>query len=265
MEKLLNLYNKSLQFFEEAFVYLEGKIERPEFVSFGSKKEYRYNNKSLKAAIIQKLARVVSGLHASIVLLEGGYVQELGAIFRTLDEFNEDIIFLCAGLRARELSDLHNKYLEYFYQEEFNIPNNPFLSDQKRPTIPRKKIRAAICGMKEYPLNPSDAAEVHRTISQAYSGYVHGASPHIMEMYGGHPPKFYVSGMKGTPRIAQFASNCSDYFYRGLHSIMLISLSFNEKAFFDKLVEFRKYFEIESDKTDLDKYEGYIKKIKRNK
>ena len=33
-----------------------------------------------------------------------------------------------------------------------------------------------------------------------YSGYVHAASPHIMEMYGGNPARFHVRGMHGTPR-----------------------------------------------------------------
>ncbi|MCG9660605.1 hypothetical protein [Vibrio mediterranei] len=56
--------------------------------------------------------------------------------------------------------------------------------------------------------------EVSRTISKGYSGYVHAASPHIMDMYGGNPPKFYVTGMKGTLRELEHRQDIWNYYYR---------------------------------------------------
>ena len=77
-------------------------------------------------------------------------------------------------------------------------------------------------------LDPSTGAEVTRTISKAYSGYVHAASPHIMDMYGGNPPRFHVRGMRGTPRHAEHRADLWNYFFRGI-----IAFGFAAKAFGD--------------------------------
>jgi hypothetical protein len=259
---MIKLYIETLPVLQRAFALLESKIEKPAFVSRGSYKVFRYKKQSIEAAVIQKLARIISGLHASLMLLSGGFVQELGVIFRTMDEFNEDILFLCQAIRTGEVTELHRKYLEDFYQEEFDEPDNPFLSEQKRSTIPRRKIHAAIANIPETTLNPSDGKELYRTLSQAYSGYIHGASVHIMDMYGGNPPRFHVAGMLNTPRIKESTADLWNYFYRGLISTMIVALSFKENELLKKLYSFRDYFEKKSGKTTWDKPEAKIKNLK---
>ena len=94
-----------------------------------------------------------------------------------LDKFNEDIQFLTFGVIFGDTTDLHREYLEAFYQEEFDDPGNAFKSSQKRPVIPRQKIRAyiaRIAGVAAY--DPSTNAELMRTVDKMYSGFVHGAS-----------------------------------------------------------------------------------------
>lgn len=262
---MIDLYLETLAVLHPAFQVLENKIEKPVLVKRGSYYVFRYKNQTIQAAVIQKLARLISGLHASLLLLQGGFVQELGAIFRTLDEFNEDILFLCQAIRTGELTELHQKYLDTFYQEEFEQPDNPFLSEQKRPTIPRKKIHAAIANIAESETNPSDTKEIHRTLSQAYSGYVHGASGHIMEMCGGNPPTYHLAGMIGTPRITGCTKNYWDYLYRGILSIMFVARSFSEQKLLKELFEFRDYFEKKSGKTKWEHPEKMIKKVKDKK
>jgi len=184
-----------------------GYHNSPELRHLGFGAAYRYSTQSIEAAVIQKFARVISGLNACIALLDRGLVQELGALERMLDEFCEDLFFLCRPPIGGERTALHDQYLQYFYQEEIESHGNPFLSEQKRPQIPRSKIQAANARTLEEHLNQSDAHELMRTLSKAYGGYVHGASPHIMEMYGGRPPRFHVSGMLNTPRIEVFTKD----------------------------------------------------------
>jgi len=198
-------------------------------------------------------------------LLRTGHVQELGALFRMLDEFNEDILFLCQGLRSGEITKLHKDYLKGFYQDEFDVPNSPLASKQNRPMIPRKKIHAANSRISEQELNESDNKELHRTLSKAYSGYVHAASTHIMEMYGGNPGKYHLSGMIGTPRIDEFTNNAWDYFYRGLLSFMMVALTFKEKDMLGKLYKFRAYVEESSHRTEWEHPEELIKREKKKK
>jgi len=97
---MIKLYIETLPVLQRAFALLESKIETPAFGKRGTYYVFRYEKQSIEAAVIQKLARVISGLHASLLLLQGGFVQELGVIFRTLDEFNEDMVFLCQAIRA---------------------------------------------------------------------------------------------------------------------------------------------------------------------
>jgi hypothetical protein len=239
-----------------------GSITKPAFVNRGNSRVFRYETPSIKAAVIQKLARRVSGLHASFVLLRAGFVQEMGVIFRTFDEFDEDMDFLCEAVRNEKLTELHQKYLASFYQEEFDKPDNPLLSEQKRPTIPRQKIQAAIARQEGNPLNPSDAQRLRRTLAQAYSGYVHGASVHILEMYGGNPPRYYLRGMCDTPRIEELTANYWDYLYRGILVIALAAASFGEVELGVKLYALGEHVWKVSGKGNFEDLDKLVRKAK---
>lgn len=259
---MLRLFVEISGVLENAFLEIERQVPPPVFVAHGSYKVFRYKEKTVEAAIVQKCARLISGLNASLVLLRAGYVQELGAVFRMLDEFNEDILFLCQAIRDGQLTKLHDDYLKFFYQEEFDDPDNAFLSTQNRPTIARKKIHAANSRIPEQELNPSDNQELYRTLSQTYSGFVHAASTHVMDMYGGNPPHFHVSGMLGTPRIPECVENAWDYFYRGLLTIMIVALSFKQENLLQQLYVFRSHVEQQSGRTNWEHPEALVKKAK---
>lgn len=240
------LFQQALSVMEDAFRALEGQMPPPRLVPFKDGFVYRYSEQSAHEALVQKLARIVSGLHAARILLEKGFVQEQGVIQRTLDEFNEDILFLCHGLGSNKLNALHQEYLSSFYEEEFDNPHDPLASTQKRAMVPRKKIRAYLARLEGIKLDPTRGVEVSRTISKAYSGFVHGASPHIMDMYGGSPPKFHIAGMIGTPRIEEHREDLWNYFYRSILSFIAVAKVFGDKRLFESLQKYRDHFEAES-------------------
>jgi hypothetical protein len=95
--------------------------------------------------------------------------------------------------------------------------------------------------------------------------FVHAASTHVMDMYGGIPPKFHISGMLGTPRIQEFVENAWDYFYRGLISIMMVALSFKQDALLQRLYAFRAYVEAQSNYTEWEHPEVLIRNQKSKK
>lgn len=64
----------------------------------GNPHVFRYTEKTVHQALIQKLARMVSSLHAARLLCDRGLFQEQGAIRRMVDEFHEDIFFLAFGV-----------------------------------------------------------------------------------------------------------------------------------------------------------------------
>lgn len=243
MEKL---FQHTLSVLESAFRILEQQVPKPIPVPFRNSFVFRYKEQSIYQALIQKLARLVSGLHAAKCLLEKGFVQEQGVLQRMLDEFGEDIVFLVYGLTIDKITDLHKEYLSFFYEEEFDIPEDPIKSSQKRGMIPRKKIRAYIARMEGSNLSPSDGIELSRTLSKAYSGFVHGASPQVMDMYEGNPHRFHISGMLGTPRIKEYRKDLWNYYYRGILSFIMVAKAFGNEELVKSLSQYQEEFESKS-------------------
>lgn len=221
-----NLFDQTISAMSETFPAIEAAVGRPERVPMHGHFVFRYKERSLEQAIVQKLARVVSGLGAAQVLLEHGFVQELFALQRMLDEFSQDIVFLSLPLQGEPRTELHEKYLTEFYEEEFEDGVDPISSPQRRGTILRRKIRAAIANISVPGSNPSRDIELYRTLDKTFSGFLHGASPQIMEMYGGPVPHFHILGMLGTPREEQARNSIWNYFYRGLCDQLLVALCF---------------------------------------
>ena len=209
---------------------LSAEVPPPQRVPYLDHFVYRYAQKSIEQAIVQKLARVVSGLMAADVLLREGLLQEQGATKRGLDEIGEDVAFLSFAVIDGNVTKLHREYLESFYEEEFSNPSNPPLSDQRRGMVPRKKIRAFIAAREEYGADPSTGVSLSRTISKAYSGYVHAASPQIMEMYGGDPPSFCYTIPKTSQLHSSAAEDTWNYVYRGTCAFGLAATALRHEA-----------------------------------
>ena len=220
---------------------LARRLPPPQEVQFHGSFAYRYVEKSLHQALVQKLARYVSGLQAAHLLLEHGYVQEQAALQRMLDEIQEDITFLAFASISDDITPLHTQYLEAFYQEEFDAPT-AIASTQKRAMVSRQKIRAYNARAEGQPIDPSRAVEASRTVSKAYSGYVHVASPHIMDMYCGDPPRFHLRGMRGTPRQNEHRKDLWNYFYRGILGFAFAVKAFGDDELFSQIGDFAAKF-----------------------
>jgi hypothetical protein len=212
IDAMLDLMQRSFRDFES------GVPHKPELVELPFGLAWRFIEKDIYQAIFQKLARVQSFVRAAKVLLDHGFVQEQAALHRMIDETNEDIMFLVYAVTNDTVTDLHKQYLDAFWEEEIDESGALISSEQKRPMIPRKKIRAYLARIEKANIDESSHNEVMRTINKAYSGYVHGASPHIMEMYGGDPPRFHIDGMMGTRRMIAHADDLWNYAYRSFVS-----------------------------------------------
>ncbi len=241
------LYNQALVNMERTVHVLAQRVSPPQPIPYKDSFVFRYVEKSLHQALVQKLARIVTGLHAARLLMEHGFLQEQGALQRILDELHEDVSFLALAVIYDNHTPLHQAYLDAFYEEEFNA-ESALASTQRRPMIPRQKIRAYIARVEGAALDPSTGVELTRTISKAYSGFVHAASPHIMDMYGGSPPRFHIRGMKGTERQLEHREDLWNYFYRSIIAFALAAKAFGDDPLFAKIQQFLREFESQSGK-----------------
>lgn len=203
-------------------------------VSHGDAFVFRYKEKTIQQAMVQKLARMVSGLHAAWLLLENGLLQEQAAVQRMLDEFDDDILFLAYAVIKGEQTQLHQEFLDAFYKEEFDGPT-AVESSHDRPMVPRRKIRAYIARVDLQGIDPSTGVTLSHTIHSGYSGFVHGASPHIMDMLEGNPPRFRIHGMSGTLRQEEHRNDLYNPFFRAIISFAIAAKAFGDNELFQSL------------------------------
>lgn len=212
-----SLLQESILLLERSVISLTQLVSPPKRVPFADAFVYRYVEQTPQQAIVQKLARLPSALRGAEALMNLGLFQEQAALQRIIDEVQEDTVFLSLALLNGDSSDLHEEYLNAFYLEE-NDPLTGAASDTERPMVKRKKIRAYIARAFSSSSDPSGHIKVSRDISKLYSGFVHAASPHIMDIYFGDPPKFHMSGMLGTERESSHRRDLYNYFHRALAS-----------------------------------------------
>ena len=226
-----------------AFRQMERALTPPQRVSHSKSFVFRYERKGIHEALLQKLARSISGLNTIAVLLNAGYVQEIGVLFRTLDEIHEDIFFLATAETNAAKTERHDQYLQAFYSEAIFSRPKESLDIPKPNTAPRKKIRAHTMNTLGQGVNTSRALAAGESIGTAYSGYVHAASENIMDMYGGDPPHFHLTGMRGTPRVSAFAKDAENYIYRGLMATIAAAKAFGDGPLSDELCKFLAAYE----------------------
>jgi hypothetical protein len=224
------LFAPTLEQLEKAFRRLETQVPPPVRKPWKNDFVFRYAKKTIQQAIVQKLARTISGLYAIDILLNRGLFQEQGMVQRVLDEIEEDVVFLSSGVINGEITACHHEYLDHFYAEEFLDPSNIMGSHSSRGMVKREKIRAYI--NKALGSDKLRANTAEKILTKAYSGFVHAASPHIMDMCGGEPPRFDVSAKFSDLRRAAHANDAMNYFYRALVSMAFAANAFENEELF---------------------------------
>lgn len=236
-----DLHIDALRFMTLTFHELARKVPPPQPTETAVGISMRYREQLIEQALILKLARVMSGLKSLQILLDHGLTQEQGALQRILDDLDEDIIFLSDAKISGTVTRLHEEYLEEFWREPFDHPD-PRQSDLDYRAVSRKKIRAHVSRFISSD-NPSAAVAVSKAMQKAYSGFIHASAGHIMDIYGGHPPRFHVEGLLGTPVIEDYQYNSWDYFYRGLGATAMTATALRETECFQEVYEYARRFE----------------------
>lgn len=219
---------------ENIFSKLEKNIPKPKKTTYANHFTYRYNEHNVQVVTIQKISRIITGLRASIILLQNGYLQELAVLQRVLDDIGEELDFLVLGKLMGTWGHFHDKYISSFFTEVFNNPLKPMSAlEVKKPIVTRKQVRKCINEsidvMKKQGAsidnNRSDAA---RVISSVFDGFVHASSTQILDMYGGDPPHYHLRGMSNTPKQTEYTHSLLNQFYRGTLNFNLVCLLFEE-------------------------------------
>jgi hypothetical protein len=233
------LYDHAISHMERTVHDLTARAPAPP--AFVPKRGYRYAEPDAYHAILQKMARIVSALRAARLLLAHGFIQEQAAMCRIVDEAEVDVTFLSMGIVYEE-SELHKRFLADFYQEEHADPEKPMQTRNKRGSVPRDKIIAYLANSSIAGGDPSTYIAAMQTIHKATSGYVHGASPFLMEMYAGKPGQFHMNGMYGSPLWHDHADDIWNYVYRGMMAFAVAAKAFGDEKLFEKIQDYARKF-----------------------
>ena len=226
-----------------AFREIENQIQPPIKVESANSFVFKFENKGGREAIVQKLARVVTGLQSTEHLLNAGFLQEVGVLYRTLDELLEDIAFLATSITENCFTEKHQKYLDAFYSDPVTTSDDVNSGLPKPNMPPRKKIRAETFRAVGTSFVESDVLVASESVSTVFSGYVHAASESIMETYGGNPPRFQINGMNNTPRKKEFNRQQINFMYKGIMAYLIASKAFGNSEVFTELMELLNEYE----------------------
>jgi len=241
LSQLKNTLKKLSHFYGE----LEAFLPKINFNDNAPYRAFRVSNDAHtdSLACYLKGMKAVSTLNASLVLLKSGFTQEVGALCRMVDEACNEIIFLLKPEGENSLSNSQEQFLDSFYQEEFSDFTNILEAHNPRHTVSSQKIHASVAKIMSASINPSDAQAMTLLIQKTLSGYVHGAYPQIMEMYGGNPPHFHMHGMLGTLRMTEWTAQVVSYTDKLIMLSILVSRKLGALEIEKLMQEFRFDFE----------------------
>jgi hypothetical protein len=169
-----DVFNRVMAELEGAFRRLEEQVPPPVKEGYKDGFVLRYAEQTPQQTMLQKFARLISGLHSLRLLLVSGFLQEMGVIQRTLGDFQEDILFITLAIANDNMMDHHKQYLEYHWMEERGEPG------ANRGQVARKHIRAYVA--KHSGDDPSSMISAGRKVYRGYSGFVHGSGESIIDM-----------------------------------------------------------------------------------
>jgi hypothetical protein len=220
LAECLAFFDDVLTSLRAGFAAIEEVAPQPSIKVRSGNVEVRYAEPSIHLALFLKLARAISLLGALRLLVQHGMIQEQGILKRALDETGEDIQFLSFG-DQNGLEDIHREFLEAFWAEEFEDPER-LLRNKRRESVPRRKIQAYNSRLKGNS-DPSTAHSVGRLIQGVFSGYVHGASVHILDLYDLRAKRFSLAGLADTPVRQSYVVDSTNYPYRVLMDAVMVA------------------------------------------
>ncbi len=212
----------TLEWFVSSLQTLWGHIRPPQRAMVNGRPSYRFEHQTIQSAILPKSARYISGLHAGQLLLEHGFLQELGSLERSIGDFEQDVIFLADACLTGKLSQLHNDFLLSFWDEEPDF--HAYINAQgNRPEAPRTKIQSYISRMANGGQPDHLGIAAAKYLSRMSSGWVHGHGSALIDLYNPETRQFEVRGITSRWLLEDHQHNFENYFYRGVCLLVVVA------------------------------------------
>jgi hypothetical protein len=229
-------FTTAVQTIDQAVGRMETLVPPPTWTHLhGDAHAHRYVEHQARQALVLKSVRLSSALRAGWLLLQNGLVLDAGATMRALDELESDIMFLAGPLVFQHRREpRHDQYLAEFFQKEFDHPD-PLQATQKRNRVSRRDIRAYVARTYNARLPVSQVVAVTETIDATFSGYVHGAAVHIMDVYDGR--KFVLPLQTADRRLSDMMEQYVLYIHRAMMAVAVAAKAFGDSGTFEMVYQ----------------------------
>lgn len=229
------VFDRSIGAIRGAIDRMATSVSPPVIVYSKRGPHYRYREADYRQALVLKSVRYFSALLALRTLVDEGLGLDAGAMMRVMDEIDADILFIAGPvIFQKQPEDNHRRFLSEFFQEEFDN-QDPLKSSQRRDRVPRKKIRAYVARTYSAGDDTSGAINILETIETAFSGYVHGAAVHTMDVYDGRV--FCVPMEPGDKPLKAVQQQSHNYCFRGLCAVAIAAKALRCEELFKSLNE----------------------------
>jgi hypothetical protein len=243
-------FTTAVRTIDQAVARMKSLVPHPTWTRIhGDTHAYRYMERQAHQALVLKSVRLSSALRAGWVLLKNGLVLDAGATMRAMDELDSDILFIAGPLVFQHPCEpRHSQYLTEFFQEEFDNPD-PLKATQRRNRVSRRDIRAYVARTYSAGMPVSEVVAITETIEGAFSGYVHGAATHIMDVYDG---RNFVMPLQATDRpLSDMMEQYVMYINRAMMAVAVAAKAFGDIGLSGMLYRTIKYIFADDGKVQL--------------
>ena len=260
---MIDIFKNAINDFIVPFNRLENKVGKPVLIERSGILQFRYMNNDVETLCLIKSGRIISSLNAILVLLEYGFIVEIGMLVRSIKECSAEVSFLLENYPEKPMSNPQKQYLDEFFKEEFGDATNPIdtIRDHKRVSLKKvhagyarninelsKKIENEELRNKLYKIsNPSSHQKATISILNVFSGYIHFGYVQSMEIIGDTPPRYHLNGLSGTPKNFEWEDIIIGEIYAIYNHFRFMCLKFNFSKEFEIIGKKQKEFQLSTD------------------
>jgi len=155
--------------------------------------------------MIGKLVRAVSGIRASLILADLGYVTECAALLRMVSDLCTEVLAVGEALNSGgEPPAALRTFVEQYFARKSRTPEE-FAAEERARYVTREELMKAEGRLAETAnLDREQLRVVHRFLNMSFDAYVHGDYETTMELYNRLTGRFDVGGHPDALKRAEF-------------------------------------------------------------
>jgi len=184
--------------------------------------------------LIAKTVRMVSGIRASLMLADAGFVTESASLLRMISDFQTEVVAIATGMLSGKPTVAQHKFVEQFFAL---LPRTPeeMREQEKKSYVSREDLLKSHVNLaNEHGQDGEGLRDATRFLNRLYDSYVHGGYQSAMELYHGDDRWFMTSGHTGGERLAVARVNVAGKLLEILTAMELIALvERNEELFME--------------------------------